>query len=327
MNQSLYKDHTTTRGLTYHYYFSPAKDSQPTVIFLHGFPSTSADWHLIIPHFLRKGYGVIAPDLLGYGGTDKPTDARAFKWSLMTKDIIDILDAEHVHKAIAIGHDWGSALASRLSNYFPERFTAYAFLALSYFVPGPGVNAADLDAAAKKLVGRELYGYWFYFSEEGVDADIEDNYGRFQSILWPADPEDWKRSLCPSGATKEWLTGDKEHSSAVGSYLTPEEVAEHRRVLLSGGFASPLNWYKITVLDISGEDDKKIPQENYHPKVPVFFGAAAKDYICVDWVGKENTVKQCKGPNTIKEYDSDHWLVLSHAEELSRDLLSWIEGF
>ncbi|KII93216.1 hypothetical protein PLICRDRAFT_35398 [Plicaturopsis crispa FD-325 SS-3] len=326
MDQSSYKDVTTTRGLKYHYFFSPATASLPTLLFLHGFPSTSWDWRRIVPFFVTKGYGVIAPDMLGYGGTDKPTDPHAFKWSLMTKDIIDILDAESVHKAVVIGHDWGAGVTSRLSNYFPERFTAYAFLAVSYLSPSPGVDAAAASAYVKSLVGRELYGYWFFMAEDGADKIIEDNYERFQSIIYPEDPEEWKLSLNPSGATKEWLLTDKKPSLTIASYIPPEEAAQHRAVLLKGGFASPVCWYKVLVAGINGEDDKNIPLENYSPKAPVFFGASTKDQICLAAVGKASIAMKCKGVNTIKEYDADHWLILSHAEQLSADLLGWIEG-
>lgn len=60
----------------------------------------------MVPYFEERGYGIIAPDMLGYGGTDKPTEPAAYKGTLMAKDMVDILDAENVEKAIAIGHDW-----------------------------------------------------------------------------------------------------------------------------------------------------------------------------------------------------------------------------
>ena len=44
--------------------------------------------------------------MLGYGGTSKPTDPVAYKPSLIVRDLIDILDAEKVDKAVFIGHDW-----------------------------------------------------------------------------------------------------------------------------------------------------------------------------------------------------------------------------
>lgn len=106
MDAALYKDVTTSRGIKYHYYYSPAAGVQPTLLFCHGFPSTSQDWRRIVPFFKEKGYGIIAPDMLGYGGTDKPTDPAAYVSSALTKDIVDILDAEKIDKVIAVGHDW-----------------------------------------------------------------------------------------------------------------------------------------------------------------------------------------------------------------------------
>lgn len=105
MDPALYKDHTTSRGLKYHYWSSPAHGSKPTLLFCHGFPSTSRDWRFIAARFKEKGYGVIVPDMLGYGGTDKPEDLAAYTGSLLVQDLVDILDAERVDKVIVIGHD------------------------------------------------------------------------------------------------------------------------------------------------------------------------------------------------------------------------------
>ena len=76
------------------------------MFFCHGFPGTARDWRYIVPFFKEKGYGIIAPDMIGYGGTDKPADPTQYVSSLVTRDLVDIMDAEHVDKAIAIGHDW-----------------------------------------------------------------------------------------------------------------------------------------------------------------------------------------------------------------------------
>jgi pimeloyl-ACP methyl ester carboxylesterase len=108
MNQSSYKDAVTARGIKYHYFFSPAASGKPTVLFLHGFPSNAHEcWRHQVVFFVKQGYGVLAPDLLGYGGTDKPTDVALYAKSLMSADIISIMDKENLNgKVYAIGHDW-----------------------------------------------------------------------------------------------------------------------------------------------------------------------------------------------------------------------------
>ena len=106
MEIPLFRDTTTSRGLRYRYFFSPARLCRPTLLFCHGFPSTSRDWQDITPHFQSKGYGLVVPDLLGYGGTDKPADPAEYVSSKMCKDMVDILDAEGIQQVVVIGHDW-----------------------------------------------------------------------------------------------------------------------------------------------------------------------------------------------------------------------------
>ncbi len=104
---SFYKDFNVSRGINYHYYFSSPQDgAKPYLLFLHGFPSSSYDWRYQIEFFSNQGYGLIVPDMLGYGGTARPIETEAYKSSLITKDLVDILDHEGVQRVIAIGHDW-----------------------------------------------------------------------------------------------------------------------------------------------------------------------------------------------------------------------------
>lgn len=106
MDTSKYRTTETSRGFTYNYYFASAKQSKPTILFCHGFPSTSSHWRREAIFFEERGYGVVVPDMLGYGGTSKPTETDDYLPSKVSKDIVEILDAENLEKVIAIGHDW-----------------------------------------------------------------------------------------------------------------------------------------------------------------------------------------------------------------------------
>ena len=120
MDPSLAKTLKTTRGLAYRYYYSPAKDSKPTIFFAHGFPSTADSWHKQASFFQTHGYGVVVPDLLGYGGTDKPTDVDVYRLKLVVGDLMEIFDHEKLDKIVAIGHDW---CVHPLSKFFKETQT------------------------------------------------------------------------------------------------------------------------------------------------------------------------------------------------------------
>lgn len=94
------------QGTTYNYVFSKAEENKPYILFLHGFPSSSYDWRRQIGFFSDAGYGVIAPDLLGYGGTDKPSELEAYRLRVMSDEIAGILDHQEIERVFVVGHDW-----------------------------------------------------------------------------------------------------------------------------------------------------------------------------------------------------------------------------
>ncbi|KAG5649851.1 hypothetical protein H0H81_001770 [Sphagnurus paluster] len=253
MDSSLYKTVTTGRDLKYNYYYSAPTAGKPVILFVHGFPNTSNDWRHQVAFFKAHGYGIIVPDLLGYGGTDKPIDYTQYRLSAIVRDVIDILDTEKVEKAIAIGHDWGSILVSRLANYHPDRFIAFGFLAAGYAAP-EDVTFEQLFEITKSFAGRELFGYWLFFNEDQAHQIIEKNIDSFYSLLVAEDAELWDSDFAPTSGLRTWVEADKR--TTVASYLTEEEVNDHKRALLQGGLQAPLNWYRVRVRGLDVQDIK-----------------------------------------------------------------------
>lgn len=67
-----------------------------------------------------------------------------------------------------------------------------------------------------------------------------------------------------------------------------------------------------------------IPAERYDLQQPVFFGGCSRDYICKPAMGQGSLAKHAKNA-TYKEFDADHWVILSHADEVNKELLAWIQ--
>jgi soluble epoxide hydrolase/lipid-phosphate phosphatase len=106
MDPSFYKD-VTVHGILYHYYRrAPQLATKPTLLFLHGFPSLSEHWSHQVAYFSHRGYGIIAPDMLGYGGTAKPEDPKAYDRLELAAHCVAILDFERVDKVVVVAHDW-----------------------------------------------------------------------------------------------------------------------------------------------------------------------------------------------------------------------------
>lgn len=93
---------------TYAYVHVPPSSSQKTTfLLLHGFPSSSYDWRHQVRSLAAAGCGVIAPDMLGYGDTDKPEELEAYRLKRMCGHLVEILRHEGVEgKVVGVGHDW-----------------------------------------------------------------------------------------------------------------------------------------------------------------------------------------------------------------------------
>ncbi|KAJ7625196.1 alpha/beta-hydrolase [Mycena rosella] len=309
------------------YYFSPPTVGKPVLFFAHGFPNSSYLWREQVAFFKPLGYGLVVPDLLGYGGTDKPTDPKLYIGSGLAQDVVDILDAEGIAQVIAVGHDWGSYLVSRIVNSHSSRVAACAFLAAGYMAPDPSYKNAVMQPEAsllKQMVGYDNFAYMRFFIQPNAAEIIEKNIDSFLCLIYPEQPEIWRDNMCVDGGARSWVESKK--MNPLPSYMTPELVEHEREALLKGGLAGPLCWYKSMVDDAKAADDATLPPEAHYVAQPLLFVACTRDVICLPILGDAGHSKYAQGLVTRREIDGDHWVLESHPTECSGILHEWIKG-
>jgi len=99
-----------------------ARWSRPTTILcLHGHPTWSFLYRRMIPLMTGAGYRVVAPDLPGFGRSDKPTDEAPYSIEALRDAVIGFIEALDLRDLIVVGHDWGATLALTLPMAMPER--------------------------------------------------------------------------------------------------------------------------------------------------------------------------------------------------------------
>src|SRR5687767_6157425 len=104
--------HTTASGepgVALHVVEDGAAD-RPRVVLLHGFPEHWGTWRSLMRSLVDDGYGVAAPDLRGYGGSDKPSSTSAYEMDRLLDDVEAVVRLRGHEKAHVIGHDWGGVL-------------------------------------------------------------------------------------------------------------------------------------------------------------------------------------------------------------------------
>ena len=160
---------------SYGYINIAAQPGKPTLLFLHGFPSSSYHWHNQVQQCIVAGYGMIAPDLLGYGDTSKPTEVTAYDLTILSKHVMEILDQEGVSTVVGIGHDWGSVFLSTVARLHSTRFSHLIFLAVGYAESQESLMDIEaVNAGVTKLIGRPTFGYWLLFNKAEAAAMFEE---------------------------------------------------------------------------------------------------------------------------------------------------------
>lgn len=106
MESAAFRRSRTSRDVVYAYFYVPASTGRQTLLFLHGFLGFSRVWNKQAAFFRERGYGLLILDMLGYGGSDKPSDPAVYVGTKVAQDITDVMDTVGLQKVVAIGHDW-----------------------------------------------------------------------------------------------------------------------------------------------------------------------------------------------------------------------------
>ena len=104
----------------------------PAVLLLHGWPDTHELWRHQVAALTKAGYRTIAPDLRGFGDSDKPSAVESYGMIQMVGDLIGLLDRLDVPKAHVVGHDWGGAIGSVFASMVPERVASLTCLSVGH---------------------------------------------------------------------------------------------------------------------------------------------------------------------------------------------------
>ncbi|THC93717.1 hypothetical protein EYZ11_006793 [Aspergillus tanneri] len=301
---SLSKCHTLSTSHTYTYVHHPASQSHPTLLFLHGFPSSCFDWRHQIHFFANKGYGILAPDLLGYGGTSKPTSLDAYRSRPMASEIIELMDHEGIARVHAVAHDTGCNLLSRLADYFPgERF-----------------DLQMVNSLTREFMGFERFGYLEFFVQSDAGRVLDESGDSFFTLFYPADPDLWITDLGPIGALKSWLLNDRR--GPLPTYISEKEKTTHQTIM-KGQYSHALKWYQALVGNINEEDEIRA---GLRPVLPMPVLMVSPQPSRLQFPGTMEKMNQVAGDLTMKTVSTKgHWVQLEAGDEVNAFLTEFWE--
>ncbi|ORY68268.1 putative epoxide hydrolase [Pseudomassariella vexata] len=318
---SIAKTASLSDDTTYGYVaIASASPEKPTFLLLHGYPSSSFDWRHQIKSLSVAGYGVIVPDLLGYGDTDKPEDVASYRLKSMSLHMAEILDIEGVPRCIAVGHDWGCGLLSRLATYIPERLFGIVPISVSYIETGVVWDIDAFNKFTEQLFGYSTYGYWPWHNTEEAVKDCNENPASTFSLIYPADPADWKVIFAPVGAAKEYVRAGRV--GPLPSWYSLSEYTTRDRILANGGYRGPLSWYKAAMRDVNAKDEQALSKEDGFCKLPTLLIVSDEDYVTRADMQIQKS-KEWVPDLRIQILHCGHWIQLQKPEEVHRLLVEF----
>lgn len=317
----------TSRGYMYTYYTIDGDKSLPTLFFQHGWPDNAELWKDVAYPLRVTKHPIIVPDLLGYDGTDKPTDPREYAWNKLLPDLIEIADKEDAHKLISIGHDFGSVCASHLYCYYRDRVVGLVNINVPYAPPSR--EPFDLDAFnafTQRKFGYTFFGYWYLFTADDGPQVLQKDPGRLYEVLHGQGEDNLKKFFGVRDFLRNHLLNGGLHVP-VRPYAQ-DETAKQAFIdrFNRDGFDGPQCWYKARFLNIQYECDKDLPLDRDTVNVPALFLGGKDDPIC----RPESMIPHIQAgllPKLEQRdlFDAGHWTPLEIPNELVRSIEQWLK--
>jgi pimeloyl-ACP methyl ester carboxylesterase len=256
----------------------------PPVLLLHGFPDSWRLWRHQIPALAEAGHQVIAPDLRGFGQTDRPTGVEHYKLRALVDDVVCLLDVLDVDRAAVVGHDWGAGLAWAVARFVPDRVSRLVVVSVGH----------PLAGAAAGLAQRRLSWYMLWFLFPGVAERVlaEDDWAVFRRWAW-------------DGARRG---EDPDLDRQLADLSRP------------GALVAGLNWYRANIdpatFVISDPSRISVP-----PVACPTMGVWSSDDFALTEAQMTGSGRLVSGPWRYERLDGvDHWVPV-HAPERLNELL------
>jgi pimeloyl-ACP methyl ester carboxylesterase len=142
--------------------------SGPLVLLCHGFPESWYSYRHQLPALADAGYHAVAPDMRGYGQTERPGSVDRYTLLHLVGDMVGLIDALGAPSAVIVGHDWGAPVAWHTALLRPDRVRGVVGLS------GPFRRRAPRPPTALMAQTPDAVAYTLYFQTPGAaEAELE----------------------------------------------------------------------------------------------------------------------------------------------------------
>src|SRR5271170_3106616 len=292
----------------------------PCIILCHGFPESWYSWRHQLRALGEAGFHTVAPDMRGYGQTDRPQEVEAYDIFQLTGDLVGLVNALGAEPTVIVGHDWGAWITQAAALLRPDLFRAVGLLSVP-FLPRAPISPSTWE---KEKYPDQIF-YQQIFRSPGAEQIFEtDVHGTILNVLYTASGEPppeqrWKFAIDPKD-----LSSLSPIPSQKPSFVTDADVEFFVNEFKRTGFAGGLNYYRNVDHNWASTpflDGAKLRQ-------PALFIAGDRDGVLGFWGEEVDTIDQ-HVPNLVKKVilpGVGHWTQQERPEEVNRLLIEFLRG-
>src|SRR5499427_3213265 len=293
----------------------------PLVILCHGFPECWYSWRHQLGALAKAGFHAVAPDLRGYGRSDRPEQVEKYTILHDIGDIVGLVDALGAEQAVIAGHDIGAPIAWQAALLRPDRFRAVVALSAP-FRPrafGGSVPPTTLMPRNENAVFYQLF-LQAPEAEAALGRDLRRTF-RAQFYALSGDRPPSESGGFPAGMVPRKgaaLTDPASLPAWIAESDIDVYVAEFRR----SGFRGPLGWYR----NVDRSWELLGPLAGATVTIPALYMAGDRDFVAS--VNSESIAKQSamvpKLRPAIMLAGCGHWTEQERAPEVSTAMIDFL---
>jgi pimeloyl-ACP methyl ester carboxylesterase len=244
----------------------------PLVILCHGFPESWYSWRHQLKALADAGFHAVAPDMRGYGQSDRPEAIDQYTLFHLVGDMVGLVDALRADQAVIAGHDWGAPVAWHAALLRPDLFRGVIGLSVPYWRRPRVVPTSAMPQ------NQDALFYQLYFQTPGVaEAELErDPRDTIAKLLRDAfrKPGDGGRDVGMVPRDGGFL-GKVAAPAALPAWLTEADLDFFAGEFKRTGFRGGLNWYR----NIDRNWELLAPYADAKVTVPALYMAGDHDLV------------------------------------------------
>jgi pimeloyl-ACP methyl ester carboxylesterase len=291
------------------------------VLLCHGFPESWYSWRHQIRALAAAGFHAVAPDMRGYGQSDRPAEIDRYTLLHLVGDMVGLVEALGAESAVIAGHDWGAPVAWHAALLRPDRFRAVIALSVPFRPRGSARPSTVMPRTDDAVF------YQLYFQTPGVaEAELErDVRASIRRLAFTGSGDGPRATLWMVPKAGGFL--DRTTDPAVlPAWVTEADIDFYTGEFSRAGFRGGLNWYR----NIDRNWELLAPFAGARVTVPALYVVGDRDLV-VSFPGMDQLIPNLSKfvPNlrkTLMLPGCGHWTQQERPEAVNAAMIDFLRA-